>query len=175
MARKTVINNLIIIWQGQSWSVLAPDGEVLGRFPDKDEAIRYAESNTYYVHNHTTTDGVFDGFFEKPKRGYDYATQGGGQKRIALYFAIIATSCVALTLAGRELVMALQAGIATVDWGALILQVVVTLVAALAALIAVITVGSFALSLITMAAIVLGILGACGLITSFLFGWPWTL
>jgi hypothetical protein len=47
--RKTNINNLIIVWQGQSWSAIAPDGRVLGRFPDKREAFEFAKNNQRYV------------------------------------------------------------------------------------------------------------------------------
>jgi len=47
--RKTNINNLIIVWQGQSWSTIAPDGRVLGRFPNKRDAFEFAKSNKRYV------------------------------------------------------------------------------------------------------------------------------
>lgn len=42
-SKKLIINGLTIVWQGQSWSVIAPDGNVKARFPDKNDAIEYAE------------------------------------------------------------------------------------------------------------------------------------
>ena len=42
-SKKLIINNLTIVWQGQSWSIITPDGTVKARFPDKNDAIRYAE------------------------------------------------------------------------------------------------------------------------------------
>jgi hypothetical protein len=42
-SKKLIINNLTIVWQGQSWSVITPDGNVKARFPDKNDAINYAE------------------------------------------------------------------------------------------------------------------------------------
>ncbi len=41
---KTSINNLIIVWQGSSWSVITATGSVVGRFPEKYIAINYASS-----------------------------------------------------------------------------------------------------------------------------------
>jgi hypothetical protein len=54
-------NNLNVIWQGQSWQVIAPDGVVLGRFKDKRHAMLYAANVRDYVA--LTHDA------EKPKRG----------------------------------------------------------------------------------------------------------
>jgi len=48
MRTKTVINNLKIVWQGRSWSVIAPSGGVLATFKDEAEAIKYAQQNTLY-------------------------------------------------------------------------------------------------------------------------------
>lgn len=42
MSRKHSVNNLIIVWQGQSWSVIAPDGQVVARFKDKEDATSFA-------------------------------------------------------------------------------------------------------------------------------------
>lgn len=47
-SKKLTINNLLIMWQGQSWSVVAPDGSVIARFPDKHVAIKFAEQNHDY-------------------------------------------------------------------------------------------------------------------------------
>lgn len=49
MPRKTNINNLIIVWQGQSWSVIAPNGLVLSRYKYKDEAETFAENIETYL------------------------------------------------------------------------------------------------------------------------------
>jgi hypothetical protein len=49
MDRKTNINNLNIVWQGQSWSVIAPDGQVIRRFKEKYEAIQFAQNTSEYV------------------------------------------------------------------------------------------------------------------------------
>jgi hypothetical protein len=43
---KTVINGLLIIWQGQSWSVIdSSSGYVLGRFPDENDARKFARQH----------------------------------------------------------------------------------------------------------------------------------
>jgi hypothetical protein len=41
---KESYNDLIIVWQGSSWSVIAADGTVLARFPDKYLARDFARS-----------------------------------------------------------------------------------------------------------------------------------
>lgn len=41
--KKTIINKLLIVWQGQSWSVISSeDGSVLARFKYRDDALKYA-------------------------------------------------------------------------------------------------------------------------------------
>ncbi len=47
--RKTNINNLSIIWQGQSWSVITPRGEVMYRSTNKREAFNFAKNNIKHV------------------------------------------------------------------------------------------------------------------------------
>jgi hypothetical protein len=47
--RKTNINNLTIVWQGQSWSIIAPNGIVLGRFIEKWDAVQFAKGYTKFV------------------------------------------------------------------------------------------------------------------------------
>jgi hypothetical protein len=47
--RKTSINNLIIVWQGQSWSIIAPNGEVLARCKEKRDAFEFAKGNTRHI------------------------------------------------------------------------------------------------------------------------------
>lgn len=46
--QKSSINNLIIVWQGSSWSVIAPDGRVLFRHYSKHVAIDFAEDEFSY-------------------------------------------------------------------------------------------------------------------------------
>lgn len=46
---KVSINNLIIVWQGSSWSVIAPDGTVLARFMDKRHAEDFAKGTKDYA------------------------------------------------------------------------------------------------------------------------------
>jgi hypothetical protein len=53
MDRKTNINSLSIVWQGQSWSVIAPDGDVIARFKETREAVRYAESTIKHLKSNT--------------------------------------------------------------------------------------------------------------------------
>lgn len=174
MSRKTVINNLIIIWQGQSWSVIAPDGEVLARFPDQYEAMRYAETNLRYAAYYADAADyvVVD---PKPKRGAVYAPAPVSRKPIALKLMFYGITGILLILLGREVMTVFQEGIASVDWGALLVQAVIAIVAVIAAYIAMIVVGAVAGSVVVIAAIILGIAGACGLVTSLLFGWPWSL
>jgi hypothetical protein len=50
--QKTVINNLVIVWQGSSYSVIAPpDGTVLFRHTLKEVAIDWARGETKYTSN----------------------------------------------------------------------------------------------------------------------------
>lgn len=58
--RKTSINSLIIVWQGQSWSIIAPDGEVLARCKDKRDAFEFAKGNTRYVGNRGSVTNYLD-------------------------------------------------------------------------------------------------------------------
>lgn len=51
MAGSIFINNLEIVNDGEGWSVIAPDGEVLDVFDDKMEAIEFAESVTDYAND----------------------------------------------------------------------------------------------------------------------------
>ncbi|MDX1995063.1 MAG: hypothetical protein SF029_21965 [bacterium] len=67
---KTSRNNLVIVWQGQSWSVVAPDGTVVGRFKWKPYAISFAESNFDYC-NHVASLNAKN--VHKTKRLYVYA------------------------------------------------------------------------------------------------------
>lgn len=75
--RKTNINNLTIVWQGQSWSVISPRGDVIYRSTSKREAFNYAKYNLDYVSEvHPSEDYLDDDFDEfeselihKPKRG----------------------------------------------------------------------------------------------------------
>jgi hypothetical protein len=80
--RKTNINNLVIVWQGQSWSTIAPDGRVLGRFLNKRDAFEFAKNNRRYVTEDIPVSNYLDKDFiefaddldldpppEKPKRG----------------------------------------------------------------------------------------------------------
>jgi|GEM_PF-5908050 len=46
--QKSSINNLIIVWQGSNWSVIAPDGRVLFRHYSKHVAINFAEDELSY-------------------------------------------------------------------------------------------------------------------------------
>lgn len=46
---KVSINNLIVVWQGSSWSVIAPDGTVLARFMDKRHAEDFAKGTRDYA------------------------------------------------------------------------------------------------------------------------------
>lgn len=48
---KTSVNNLIVVWQGSSWSVIAPDGYVLFRHWDKNTAILWAQQTHDYASN----------------------------------------------------------------------------------------------------------------------------
>lgn len=58
--RKTNINNLTIVWQGQSWSAIAPDGVVLGRFKEKWDAVQFAKGNTKYIMTGKTPNNYAD-------------------------------------------------------------------------------------------------------------------
>ncbi len=49
MSIKTNVNNLNIVWQGQSWSVISPNGVVLARFKDKQEAKVFAGNIKEYL------------------------------------------------------------------------------------------------------------------------------
>ncbi len=72
MTEKTSINNLLIVWQGQSWSVLAPDGSVLARFKEKPHAIKYAQGNIDFNNEiYSTYENLPP--IEKPKRKTYYA------------------------------------------------------------------------------------------------------
>jgi len=62
MPSKTNINNLNIVWQGQSWSVITPSGDVIGRFKEKNDAIRFAEITKDYAKKKPHSS-----FNEKPK------------------------------------------------------------------------------------------------------------
>jgi hypothetical protein len=75
--RKTTINNLIIVWQGQSWSVIAPDAVVLARFVNKFDAVRYAKANTDHISN-SASDYVDDDFMEF--REYIYSNSSSARK-----------------------------------------------------------------------------------------------
>ena len=46
---KTCINNLLIVWQGSRWCVIAPNGEVLARFMDKYMAEAFAGADIQYA------------------------------------------------------------------------------------------------------------------------------
>lgn len=46
---KTNINNLVVVWQGSSWSVIAPDGHVLFRHWSKQDAYEWAEQCVDYA------------------------------------------------------------------------------------------------------------------------------
>lgn len=75
MERKTNINNLNIVWQGQSWSVIAPTGDVIARFKEKQDAIRFAEITKDYSKKQST-DYAETGsplpFDKKPKSKFSY-------------------------------------------------------------------------------------------------------
>lgn len=47
--RKTNVNNLTIVWQGQSWSVITAKGEVIFRSTEKREAFEFARDTLSYV------------------------------------------------------------------------------------------------------------------------------
>jgi hypothetical protein len=47
--QKANVNNLVVVWQGQSWSVVAPDGKVLFRHWSKDIAMDWASQNFQYA------------------------------------------------------------------------------------------------------------------------------
>ena len=82
--QKTNVNNLSIVWQGSSWSVLAPHGEVIERFNHKPDAIAFASGITDYAHIHLIDSDIYSDFSntkkspntiissEKPIRKADY-------------------------------------------------------------------------------------------------------
>lgn len=47
--QKASVNNLVVVWQGQSWSVVAPDGKVLFRHWSRDTAMEWASQNFQYA------------------------------------------------------------------------------------------------------------------------------
>jgi hypothetical protein len=86
--RKTSVNNIVIVWQGQSWSAIAPNGYVLGRFPSKRLAFDFAKNNTTYISSDIPVDNYLDEHFiefkddlprypEKPKRGHHFGQSLG--------------------------------------------------------------------------------------------------
>lgn len=63
--RKTNVNNLTIVWQGQSWSVITPKGSVIFRSVDKREAFDFAKDNFQHVSVSHPTDDYLDKDFKE--------------------------------------------------------------------------------------------------------------
>jgi hypothetical protein len=74
---KTSINNLIIVWQGSNWSVIAPDGSVIFRSFNKVDACDFARSYTDYAgKNYSAYSGSMADIEDKPKNDFEDGLTG---------------------------------------------------------------------------------------------------
>jgi len=84
--QKTSINNLLIVWQGSSWSVITARGKVLDRFKSKPHACSFAR-------------GIFDHLDEEG----DYGLGRLGQYGVKLLFLTISKMMIFLGYAIWEI------------------------------------------------------------------------
>ena len=88
MKPKDSINNLLIVWKGQSWSVITPTGEVLGRFQQKVRAADFAA----LIFDFVDPDELIDPYTGKRKARPVEAAQGGLLKQFWTSLAKISDS-----------------------------------------------------------------------------------
>lgn len=139
----------------------------------KIEADRYAEMNHRYVYGELASDSASSTGEKRKRGGYAVLTSATGitfLQRLAVYGVV----AFVVLIVGRQFIIALQGGLAQVDWDAFLLQAGFVLVVGIAAITAIQVVASI-FPLIIFTGILLGFVAACGLVTSVLFGWPWSL
>lgn len=112
---------------------------------------------------------------EKQKRGIVASSTFNPRFPLFLGQRLLMLSIISIVLlvVGSQVIASVQAGIAQIDWGGLVLQCIGGVIVVIAATVAISIIGGLLMAVITFVGTLLGIAFVCGLITSLIFHWPW--